>query len=60
MKRKRYTLGKGLVASMSSFIEDVRDGKPLRQTVARRMKVKVKYVWVMEHFTAPVGTKGRL
>lgn len=43
-----------IVDSLRQFLADVKAGKPMRQSVVRRMKVKGKTVFTREVFTAPV------
>ena len=49
------------VSRIDRLVQDlhtVRDGKPVKQTVVRRMKVNGKTVYADETFTAPVkGSK---
>jgi hypothetical protein len=55
-------LGKRIIKSLEQFNRDMKAGKPMKQTVVRRMTVKGKMVYVAETFVAPVRAmrkKGR-
>lgn len=45
--------GKRIVASLRKFLADVRAGKPVKQTIVRRMTVKGQTIYVQETFKAP-------
>jgi hypothetical protein len=52
--------GKQLIPAMREFLRDVKAGKPMKQTIVRRVKVKGETVYTRETFVAPVGEKGRI
>jgi hypothetical protein len=47
-------LGKRIIKSLKEFIRNVEAGKPFKQTIVRRMRVKGKTVYARETFNAPL------
>ena len=63
MKQKRLkamfkglemTRGATIVRNLKEFADAISTGKPIRQTIVRRMKVKGKTVYVQEKVKAPI------
>jgi hypothetical protein len=50
-------IGKRLIAALEELHRNIEAGKPMRQHIVRRMKVKGKIVWVHDSFVAPLRTK---
>ncbi len=45
---------KKLIDSLRDLSDAIRTGKPMKQSIVRRMKVKGKTVFTRETFTAPL------
>lgn len=50
--------GQECIKSLREFLKHVKSGKPVQQSIVRRMKVKGKTVYVRETFSAPLRCKG--
>jgi hypothetical protein len=46
--------GAEIIKRMQDFLADVKAGKPMKQTIVRRMRVKGKTVFTHETFTGPL------
>lgn len=51
--------GARIIRSLKSFIKDVEAGKPVRQSIVRRVWVKGKPVYCHENYTAPLKPMGK-
>lgn len=47
-------LGKEIIHSLTQGLADIKAGKPMRQSIGRRVMVKGRPTWCIESFTAPV------
>lgn len=46
--------GKEIISALEDFAKAVKSGKPVKQTIMRRMTVKGKTVYTRETFTGPI------
>ena len=47
-------IGSRLIAGLQQLASDLKTGKPVRQTIVRRMNVKGETVYTHETFTGPI------
>lgn len=50
------SFGKQTIKSLREFLRDAKAGKPIQQSIVRRMIVKGKNVYVHTRFKAPLTT----